>query len=137
MKQASILSTLLMIASSCAGELNLTLHGKGLSGQTLMVMVFNSEDGFLKDNKHIRAIKTMATSDSTPLLIESLAPGRYAIAAFVDSNKNGRLDHRFIGVPAEPYGFSNDARSLFGPPDFTKAAFELNDTAISLSIDLH
>jgi len=45
------------------------------------------------------------------------------------------MDNNFFGVPKEQYGFSNNARALFGPPDFENAAFVLKGSA-SQSIDL-
>jgi uncharacterized protein (DUF2141 family) len=45
------------------------------------------------------------------------------------------MDNNFFGIPKEQYGFSNNARALFGPPNFEDASFVLNGTA-SQSIDL-
>ena len=45
------------------------------------------------------------------------------------------MDNNFFWVPKEQYGFSNNARALFGPPTFEAAAFELKG-ATTQSIDL-
>ena len=42
---------------------------------------------------------------------------------FVDENDNGKLDANAIGMPIEPYAFSNDASGSFGPPSFAQAKF--------------
>ena len=55
-----------------------------------------------------------------------LPAGPYAVAAFHDLNGNGKLDRTALGPPAEPYGFSNDARGNFGPPGFDSAAIDLS-----------
>lgn len=55
---------------------------------------------------------------------DGIAPGRYAISAYHDRDKDGRLDTNFVGAPSEPVGFSNGARIRFGPPKFEQAAFE-------------
>jgi uncharacterized protein (DUF2141 family) len=133
----ALLTALLSSIDSHAGELKLELHGKDIKQQTLMIRIFDSETGFPSGKQYIRAIAADATSDSTTLLIRDLEPGKYAIAAFVDLNKNGKLDRSFIGIPIEPYGFSNDAHSLMGPPGFSQAAFELNEATNSQSIHLH
>jgi uncharacterized protein (DUF2141 family) len=41
-------------------------------------------------------------------VFDGLAPGRYAVAAYHDVNGNGELDTSLLGLPAEPYGFTND-----------------------------
>ena len=55
---------------------------------------------------------------------------RYAVAAFQDENGDGILNSNVVGMPTENYGFSNDARGLFGPPDFDDAAF-LSDSPMA------
>jgi uncharacterized protein (DUF2141 family) len=49
--------------------------------------------------------------------------GAYAISIFQDENRNGELDSNFIGIPKEPYGFSNNLKKM-RPPSFEEALFE-------------
>lgn len=62
--------------------------------------------------------------------------GTYAIAAYHDVNGNQKVDKvPIVGLPMEPYGFSNDARGQFGPPSFGKSAFEVNgDTLVEFDV---
>jgi uncharacterized protein (DUF2141 family) len=57
---------------------------------------------------------------------KDLPPGQYAAVVFQDFNGNGKLDKNFLGIPKEPYGFSNDARGSAGPPKFSDAAVTLS-----------
>lgn len=68
--------------------------------------------------------------------VEDLVPGVYAVAVYHDLNSNGELDRSTLGPPAEPYGFSNDARGTFGPPKFDKAAIELAPGERTITIRL-
>jgi len=52
-----------------------------------------------------------------------LAPGRYRVMAYHDRNGDGRLNTLPVGLPTEPYGFSNNARGTFGPPGWRAASF--------------
>ena len=55
-----------------------------------------------------------------------LPPGKYCVYVYHDENSNHRLDiGGLFGKPTEPYGFSNDPSTLFGPPNFRKCLFEL------------
>ncbi len=47
--------------------------------------------------------------------IENLQPGEYVAIAFHDRNQNGKIDSNFLGVPTEPFGFSNDVRPQMLP----------------------
>ncbi|MDQ3101074.1 MAG: DUF2141 domain-containing protein [Bacteroidota bacterium] len=54
---------------------------------------------------------------------EELAPGEYGIQALHDINSNGDMDFNFLGLPQEPYGFSNDAKVNMSAPGFDQAKF--------------
>ena len=58
------------------------------------------------------------------VLIEDLEESYYAIAIYHDKNSNNKFD-TFLSIPQEKFGFSNDAKSFFGPPSFDEAAFYL------------
>ena len=81
--------------------------------------------------------------DGTIVMVEAgtssfeyeLPAGQYAVGIFHDVNLNNKMDNNFLGLPKEQYGFSNNARALFGPPSFEDAAFELNGVT-KQSIDL-
>lgn len=48
----------------------------------------------------------------------------FAIKAFHDADADGQLTCGLMGIPKEPYGFSNNARGIFGPPSFKDAAIQ-------------
>lgn len=49
--------------------------------------------------------------------------GEYAITLFVDFNGNNKIDKNFLGVPKEPYGFSNNVIGNMSAPTFDQAKF--------------
>lgn len=65
-----------------------------------------------------------------------LAPGAYAVSAYQDLSGSGELDTSFVGAPTEPFGFSQDAQSRFGPPDFEEAKFSVNDSSRRIEVTL-
>jgi uncharacterized protein (DUF2141 family) len=62
-------------------------------------------------------------------------PGTYAVAAFQDLDGDGRLGRTPLGLPTEPYGFSNGAGRR-GRPDFAAAAFRLPEPGTALRVRL-
>ena len=58
-----------------------------------------------------------------------LAPGRYAVNGFHDTDGDGELDTNLLGIPTEGYGFGNGAAGSFGPPDFTAASIAVEGKA--------
>jgi uncharacterized protein (DUF2141 family) len=139
MKSAMFFSVLLSAFAVQAGELKLELEGKGMAGNQIRVAVYsaNAREQFPSDEKFYRGIVSDATSDRLTVLINDLPPGKYAVAAYVDNNKNGRQDKNFLGIPKEIYGFTNDARGIFAPPDFAEASFDIGENAATKPIHLH
>lgn len=135
MRHTAIFFTLLLSFAAQAGDLKLEFKGESMQGQTLMVALFDSQEGFESD-QFIQEFKTEAAGDSSTLLIPNLPKGNYAVAVFLDSNKNGKLDKNFIGKPTELYGFSNDARGMFGPPGYAKSVFSIGDGLTTQTIHL-
>jgi len=41
-----------------------------------------------------------------------------------------------MGMPNEPYGFSNDARGSFGPPSFEDASFVVGEENLSITFQM-
>ena len=71
-----------------------------------------------------------------PLVFDSVESGSYAISVFFDENSSGLLDTNLVGMPDERYGFSNNARGIFGPPSFTEANFVVGSEDIIQVITL-
>lgn len=139
MKRLMMAAVLLTATGTRAGELKLELQGQGLAGNQIRVAVYsaNAPEQFPSDEKFYRGTLIEAVSDRLTVTVPDLPPGKYAVAAYVDNNKNGKQDKNFFGVPTEMYGFSNGARGMFGPPDFSAAMFEVGESVVSKSIQLH
>lgn len=91
---------------------------------------FPSSKGMLKD-------QIIPVNDkSAAAVFSGLAPGVYALAVFHDENANHEFDKGFLDIPLEGYGFSNDAKVFFGPPDFADAAVEVVENGSKISISM-
>lgn len=58
-----------------------------------------------------------------------------SFAPFI-SNAQQTLSTNFIGIPKEPYGFSNNPGSAFGLPDFEAATFDFKNDGYEMEIIL-
>ncbi len=61
--------------------------------------------------------------------------GALAVAVYQDLNGNGQLDRNALGVPTEPYGFSNDVGRL-APPTFAGARVRVSEPATTIAVRL-
>jgi uncharacterized protein (DUF2141 family) len=62
-----------------------------------------------------------------------LPVGWYAVSVVHDENNNSVLDANFLGIPKEPYGFSNNPRGL-GKPSFEAVKFRLDASPKTIEV---
>ncbi|MEM9719724.1 MAG: DUF2141 domain-containing protein [Bacteroidota bacterium] len=95
-----------------------------LSG-TLRVCLVANKEAFLSSCLH--STHTSVQHGVEVLEFPNLELGTYAVSLYQDLDDNGKLNQEgLFGMPSEPYGFSNNPRSLFRPPSFEKCAFKLS-----------
>jgi uncharacterized protein (DUF2141 family) len=117
---------------SLAADLEIRLTGmKSNKGSVHFGLYHNAEefpggDSVAGDNK-------LADQSEVVFLVPDLPPGRYAIAAFHDSNGNGEHDVSIFRI--EDFAFSQGAKAIFSAPDFADAAFDVPNTGTSVTID--
>ena len=91
----------------------------------LQVCLTDKKEDFLKQCEYSAVI--LVTNNTVSLEIANIKKGVYSISLFHDENNNGVLDTKgFFGIPSEPYGFSNNPSTTFGPPSFEKCTFLIN-----------
>lgn len=108
------------------------------SGQGLVAVTLYADDRkrFLAKRGSLYVGRVPASVGTTRVCIYLPAPGTYALAVYHDEDANRKFKRSGIGLPAEGYGFSNNAATLFGLPAFRSVRFSVPrsgfDTAIKL-----
>ena len=135
-----------------AGELRITVDGIRSAHGTVLIGLYDSpasfgkavevsaKEAFLIDPDRFAAVALRANAAlKSAVVFSNVQPGRYAAIAFHDENGNGKLDKNFLGVPTEPYGFSNNVQAFLGPPTFDAAAMALGDgdEAVRIALVYH
>lgn len=119
---------------AAAADLNFAFPGLQPGGQVI-VALFDSETAWKATDGAVRSAKLPVGAGPVTLRLD-VPPGRYAVMAYHDRDGDGRLDTLPVGLPTEPYGFSNNARGTFGPPRWKAAAFSLTAGGAAQSITL-
>ena len=135
-----------------ASELRITVEGIRSPHGTILIGLYDNiksftraielsdKDGFLNDPNRFAAVALRANAAmKSAVVLTNLDPGQYAIILFHDENGNGKLDKNALGVPTEPYGFSNNVQGFLGPPAFKKAVMQVNadDKAVRIVLIYH
>lgn len=122
---AALLSAALA-APAYAIDMELEVSGLTQTEGRVMVGVFSDAGTWLKKGIGGASVEASQQKDGRVLIkLQDLPEGSVGLSVFHDVNGNGRLDSNAMGMPKEPYGFSNNAAGVFGPPKFEKAQFEV------------
>ena len=97
----------------------------------------NDEEKFLKGSGRILQVKFAARAPKTQFCITAPEPGNYAIAVYHDENANLEFDKGAFGLPAEPWGISNNPKVRFSAPGVDQALFEVASDGAEVAINLN
>lgn len=103
---------------------------------SLFIFLYNYENQF-PDNpfKYFEVKKANINNNRMLVNIPNMDKGHYAISIVDDENDNDDLD-RFLGIPTEGYGFSNNVKPLLSMPNYSDLLFELDQNWLKLNLKL-
>lgn len=112
------------------------------SGHQLQIRFSNVEEEtgslyiqILDKSEKVISSHIIDAKEGATLKVENLKSGEYWVRVYQDLNGNADLDKNYLGIPKEPYGFSNNVKPKFGPPDTEDMLFEFRQNT-SISIEL-
>ena len=133
-----IFSMLVLLSTSvlsAQNKLTITISGIEEEKGQLQVCLYDKAEAYMKTGQAVSCKWLPATSSLETHVFEPLSAGRYAVIIIHDLNGNGSLDTNLFRIPKEPYGFSNNPSTTFGPPDFDGASFGVSeDTEIEVRL---
>lgn len=123
--------------TNSTGTIDLEIQNIQQAKGSVLIAIYRGEENFLEDGQEIVTKAVLVEKEGAlTVSFDNLAFGEYSIAIYHDVNDNKKLDTNLVGIPNEPYGFSNDARSKWGPPKYRDAQFNLNQNRQEMVIQL-
>jgi uncharacterized protein (DUF2141 family) len=127
-------------AAECLGqpsEHRLTVQITGVrqaKGLVAVTLYPDAPGRFLAPKGKLARARPNATAPVTTTCFWLPGPGAYAVAIYHDANADRDFNRTLVGLPAEGYGFSNDAPTKTGLPAFKQARFlaTAKDTTIRI-----
>lgn len=128
-------------SAQAAEQATLKIHVEGLDNDkgVVRMALFNSEASYSKDKGGVEAFtkaKSAIQNGEAEHDFTELPYGDYAVKLFHDVDDSGKIKTNMLGMPKEQFGFSNNAKASFGPPDFQKVKFTLNSAVQSMTIKM-
>jgi uncharacterized protein (DUF2141 family) len=90
----------------------------------VMVGLYDSEAAY-GGGKPVHTAMVPVAAGPVTARFPRVKPGRYAAKAFHDVDGDGEMDMNLMGIPTEPFAFSNNAPARGGPAKWSAAAFEV------------
>ncbi|TNE67877.1 MAG: DUF2141 domain-containing protein [Bacteroidetes bacterium] len=119
-----VLILVLLAFSASLQELSLVFTNIEEPAGSLYIAVFDNAGDYLNPEKaRFQQIVPVGRNGSVEVRLPEVPPGTYALSCFHDVNNNGVLDKNFMGIPREPYCFSNNVRPRFRAPSWEEAKF--------------
>lgn len=125
----SLSATTAAAADDCAGKdsgtrLSVQVSQLNSDAGEVTVTVYPSDARrFLAPRGKLLRVRVKTAAPMTRVCFNLPGPDVYAVAIYHDANGNHDFDRNRLGMPAEGYGFSNDAPTRFGVPSFDAVRF--------------
>jgi uncharacterized protein (DUF2141 family) len=111
------------------GKIKINLTGIDVSKKGNLVIGVFKKENFPIENKSSYNKIIPVTDSKMEITFNNINPNDYGIAVFQDKDKNNKLSTNLIGIPNEPFGFSNNKFGTFGPPEFKDVSIKVSESA--------
>jgi uncharacterized protein (DUF2141 family) len=128
--------------SDCTGPTSATrlivnvdgvLSSEGLVAVSLYA---DNRKRFLAKRGALYVGRVPARQGRTQVCIHLPAPGVYGLAVYHDKDGDRGFDRTALGLPAEAFGFSNNAPTIFGLPSFDRVRLHVPRSGFETNLRL-
>lgn len=129
----------LLLSASEAEQQALTITVTNIQSKSgnIRIGIYKTNNDFPNEkDTYLNKIYKISKTGSMTIKIKDLPYGKYAIGVYQDKNKNKKLDKSFVGIPKEPFAFSNNIKPRFGPPSFADCSIQYSTKKHKLSVKL-
>jgi uncharacterized protein (DUF2141 family) len=129
--------------STCTGpesnvRLNVDVEGvRSAEGLIAVTLYADDRSKFLAKRGSLYVGRVPARTGTTRVCIHVPRTGVYALAVYHDVDGDRSFDRTGIGLPAEPFGFSNNPRVFLGMPNFGSVRLNVPKTGLRTRVTLH
>lgn len=125
--------------AACAGPNRLIVEVSGMrsdGGDITVTLYPDDEKKFLAKTGKMARVRPKTVTPVTEACFTLPAPGVYAVAVYHDEDGDHDFARNLLGLPMEGFGFSNDAPTPIGLPQFSKVRFRAapGDTTIKIKL---
>jgi len=124
------------VADKTRQPLHLVIENLGSPTAPVLIGLYGPDNEFLNEKDTFGKYRFIPTGETLTADITDLPYGTYAMALFQDMDNDGKIERNFIGIPKDPYAFSNNARPTFKAPSFEDCCFEYSEAEHVVEISM-
>jgi uncharacterized protein (DUF2141 family) len=113
------------VGQAAAEDLTIRVENVLPAGGVLRLGLYDAARYPDDNSKPVASADVPAVAGETVITLHAISPGVYAIQTFQDVNANDKMDTSWLGLPQEPFGFSQDAKPFLSKPSFDDVKFAL------------
>lgn len=121
---------------SATASVTVVVSGLVSTESVVKLNFYNDPKKFLKHGQQTFRLEVKPNGKNEISVPVELAKGEWAVALTQDTNNNGRLDKNMLGIPTEPFAFSNNVRPHFSAPNFEECKFTVDGPGKVVAIAL-
>ena len=129
----NLLLVFLLLSSTVSNEnyqLTIEIQNIEVVEGTIRIGIYNTSETFLKKGAFYRGDLIVVANSTESVTFKNLPAGEYAFMLYHDKNSDGKFNQNFLGIPKEPYGFSNNVKIKFSKPKFKECKFFLTKDSV-------
>jgi uncharacterized protein (DUF2141 family) len=116
--------------------LSITITDLKSATAPVIFSVYENPDTYLDPKAQLKTYRFVPKSKTLKIKLTDLKFGTYAIAFYQDMNDNGKIDKNGLGIPKEPYAFSNNIRPKLSAPSFKDCKFNYSKNQSVISVKM-
>ncbi len=100
------------------------------------ISVYSPRDKFPTADGQMKKYRFTPSGRQLTVELKDLDYGQYAVATYQDLDADGQIGKNIVGIPTDPYGFSNNYKPRIKAPGFKDCEFAYNDQSAPVSITM-
>ena len=116
------------VKSKEAFELKVVITNVKSHNGLILLGIYNNPSNYLEKGGaySYTSHKAKVVGNQIEITFKDIPKGSYAISLCHDVNADNKCNSNFLGIPLEPYGFSNGYNRKLSKPSFNECKFEVN-----------
>lgn len=133
----TLFATALITCAGMANALDVVVNITNIENASgeMKIAAYDSKDS-MKAYQSAFSHSGKVDDNTYTVTFSDLAPGQYGFMVYQDVNEDDKLNRSAMGIPSEPWGFSNNPR-LMGPPQFEMLAVNVVEDGQQIDIKLN